>query len=77
MTWRASRDHEKYSVEQWRDLSGIALREDAVLVTTEKDMVRLPGAARDDGGHPPLVALRIEPMIHDEAVLLDRVEALL
>jgi tetraacyldisaccharide 4'-kinase len=77
VTWRTFRDHLNYTVEQWRELSEIALREEAILVTTEKDMVRLPGAALDEDGHPPLVALRIEPVIHDEQVLLDRVEALL
>ncbi len=76
VSWRTYRDHQKYTMEQWRDLSETALEKEAVLVTTEKDLVRLPEPALANP-NPPLVALCIEPVVHDEAVLLDRVETLL
>ena len=45
VSWRTYRDHQKYTMEQWRDLSETALEKEAVLVTTEKDLVRLPEPA--------------------------------
>lgn len=53
------RDHHRYDPGELRRWRSAAAALDAVLLTTEKDYVRLPPRGRN-GTHPPLVTLRIE-----------------
>jgi tetraacyldisaccharide 4'-kinase len=64
------RDHHPFTEEDWDSLVRLALRHEAALVTTEKDLVRLPASRRSDA--VTLAALRIEAVVHDETILLDR-----
>jgi tetraacyldisaccharide 4'-kinase len=65
-------DHHRFSAAEWRDLLDTATRDGCALVTTEKDLVRL-GPLALDAAASPILALRIEAVIHDEAKLLDAV----
>lgn len=72
---RAFRDHHVYSNRELRELRALAGRADAALVTTEKDMVRIPRGLGFE--EPPLLALRIEAEPHEPGPLLDLVRATL
>jgi tetraacyldisaccharide 4'-kinase len=61
---RAFPDHHPYTPRELRGLAKLAGKHGAALVTTEKDLVRVPGPAA------PVVALRIEAVVHDEEPLL-------
>lgn len=68
-------DHHAYGLAEWRDLASLAREHEAMLLTTEKDLVRLP---RDlDTTEPQPVALRIEANIHDREDLTSLVLACL
>lgn len=75
VAFHAFRDHHSFTTAEWNDLVRTARRHDAGLVTTEKDLVRLPPAARD--GSVPLSALRIEAVVHDEEALLRKIGEIL
>jgi len=62
--FRAFADHHPYSRTDLRTLAEEARRLGVALVTTEKDLARLPIIAGSDS--PSLVALRIEIRIQDE-----------
>jgi tetraacyldisaccharide 4'-kinase len=62
---RAFPDHHPYLEREMHGLAKLAARHDAVLVTTEKDLVRLPA-----GTEIPVLALRIEATVHDQEPLL-------
>ncbi len=63
-------DHHPYLARELRGLSKLASKHGASLVTTEKDLVRVPAAAGVS-----VLALRIEAVVHDEAPLLALVDA--
>lgn len=65
-------DHYAYSNRDFARLVKRARAEGAVLVTTEKDIVRLPPAALAPDA-PPVLALRISAEVHSPEVLLDLV----
>ncbi len=56
-------DHHPYSPRELRGLARLAARHGAVLLTTEKDLVRLPADAASAAG---VVARRIEATVRDE-----------
>jgi tetraacyldisaccharide 4'-kinase len=58
-------DHHPYSARELRGLAKLASRHGATLVTTEKDLVRIPSEAAAG-----ILALRIEAVVHDEEALL-------
>jgi tetraacyldisaccharide 4'-kinase len=58
-------DHHPYLPREIHGLERLAARRGATLVTTEKDLVRLP-----PGQRARIVALRIEAVVHDEERLL-------
>ncbi len=62
---RAFPDHHPYHPRELRGLAKLASRCGAPLVTTEKDVVRIPPEAGVD-----VLALRIAAVVHDEAPLL-------
>lgn len=62
-------DHHPYTARDRARLAALASEHSATLVTTEKDMVRLPSGIPD----ATILALRIEMEVHDEPVLLKRV----
>jgi tetraacyldisaccharide 4'-kinase len=62
------RDHHRYDESELRGLRARAASLDAVLVTTEKDRVRLPSAG-ENGDGPPVLTLRIEAEPFDPDVL--------
>jgi tetraacyldisaccharide 4'-kinase len=66
--FRAFPDHHRYSARDLDELRQLA-GDDAVLLTTEKDLARL-----DAAGDIPVMALRIEAEIDDEQILLDAVK---
>jgi tetraacyldisaccharide 4'-kinase len=69
-------DHHPYRDDELRALAAKARGLDASLVTTEKDLARctLPGGAAHE---VPLLALRIDAVVHDRGTLLDRLRAML
>lgn len=67
--FEASRDHHRYDVAEVRRLRSLAASLNAVPVTTEKDLVRLPEEALAGDG-PPIVALRIEAEVFDPQPLI-------
>jgi tetraacyldisaccharide 4'-kinase len=74
-TWR---DHHRYSDEELRRLERLAGRENAVLVTTEKDLARMEGRHVRARAESQLLALRIEAVVYDAEPALraiDRVVA--
>jgi tetraacyldisaccharide 4'-kinase len=72
MDFRAYPDHHSYSDAELHALRESAERHRAELVTTEKDLVRLPHGTEWTGG-VGLSALRIETEIHEPDLLLDAV----
>jgi tetraacyldisaccharide 4'-kinase len=66
--FRAFRDHHRYAPREIADLERAALERNCVLVTTEKDLARL-GPSRSRQLRAPLLALRIETVVHDTATL--------
>jgi tetraacyldisaccharide 4'-kinase len=62
---RVFSDHHPYQRREIEGLAKLAVRHGAVLVTTEKDLVRVPTAAGES-----VLALRIEATVHDEELLL-------
>jgi len=74
--FRPFRDHHSFTADDWSALVEMATAHDACLLTTEKDLVRLTpdlrGAAAAD-----VVAMRIEAVVHDADVLIERVEQVL
>ncbi len=60
-------DHHRYTAADWRDLESLAARHRATLVTTEKDLNRVPPGAAADGS---MVALRIEADVHEPEALM-------
>ena len=73
--FRAFADHHPYSITEMRALTEEARRLEVALVTTEKDLVRLPIAA--GRGSPRLAALRIESRIEDGETVRAAVRAML
>lgn len=71
--FRVFSDHHVYSPREIVQLRRQARDRGAVLLTTEKDLVRLPDALRREEG-PPLLALRIEPLIFEPEPLLRAVQ---
>lgn len=69
--FRAFRDHHAYSVSAWEALCDEARRSEVPLVTTEKDLSRLESVAGAALPRAPLLVLRIETTVWDEAELLD------
>jgi tetraacyldisaccharide 4'-kinase len=69
---RVFADHHPYQRREIRGLEKLAARHGAALVTTEKDLVRVPTAT---GG--PVLALRIETVVHDAEPLVALVRAAL
>jgi tetraacyldisaccharide 4'-kinase len=67
------RDHHRYDESELRDLRARASSLNAVLVTTEKDRVRLPSGG-EDGDGPLVLTLRIEAEPFDPDLLDDAVE---
>jgi len=65
-------DHHPYTDAEWRGLLEDARRAGCGLVTTEKDLARL-GPLAASAGTTPILALRIEAVVHDEAKLFDAV----
>ena len=65
------RDHHRYGEDDWRTIVAAAERAE-VIVTTEKDLVKLACLA---GGDPRLVAVRLEVDIDGADALLDLVVA--
>jgi tetraacyldisaccharide 4'-kinase len=59
VVFEAGRDHQPYDGRDLRRLRSRASSLEAVLVTTEKDRVRLP-RSEDDEAQPPLLTLRVE-----------------
>ncbi len=70
VAFREFDDHHPYTLAEWREMTGLSARLGAALVTTEKDLVRLPVGA---GCDMPVVALRIEAEVVDEAQLMEMV----
>ena len=68
---RAFPDHHPYVPRELRGLAKLAGKHGAALVTTEKDLVRVPESAA------LVVALRIEALVHDEEPLLALVRRVL
>lgn len=68
VAFETRRDHHRYDARELRDLRGLASSLDAVLVTTEKDRVRLPPAG-EGGDRPPVLTLRIEAEPFDPGAL--------
>ncbi|GAB4451871.1 MAG: tetraacyldisaccharide 4'-kinase [Armatimonadaceae bacterium] len=60
----AFRDHHPYSPEDMQRLQALARQHDAVLVTTEKDLVKVQQLQSNDA--PPLFALRIGMQVTDD-----------
>ncbi len=58
-------DHHPYLRREIQGLAKLAGRHGGALVTTEKDLVRVPAAVAD-----PVLALRIETVVHDAEPLL-------
>lgn len=67
------RDHHAYDGRDWTRIAAMARGSDLV-VTTEKDMVRL---ARFAAGTPWLVALRVQAEVDGEGALLERIDHIL
>ena len=67
------RDHHIYGAADWQELAAIARSVDLV-VTTEKDLVKLAGLAAQPA--PWLRALRIDVEVEGEGSLLDRIAGL-
>ncbi len=71
---RVFADHHRYGAVEVEEMVRLARRAEASLVTTEKDLLRVPGRflrAKDAA----LVALRIEAEVHDLEELMRRVHA--
>jgi len=66
-------DHHPYPLDELRELSAHAMREEAALVTTEKDMARLEETALHSV-EAPLSAMRIEAEIFDPEPLVRRLD---
>ena len=65
-------DHHPYRAQEIADLRAGAERAGALLVTTEKDWMRL-----DAGQRPPAIALRVDLRFEDEAPLRTRLAGLI
>ena len=79
LTVRLTRDVwqlEPSHIELAQAVSALARKHGAVLLTTEKDLVRFPEIPRGDG-RPALVAMRIEAVVHDAEPLLELIESAL
>jgi len=72
----ARRDHHPHTTDEIENLHALAVKHGASLITTEKDMVRLPGDATSFVDPAP-VALRIETEIYDPDPLLAAVKRVL
>jgi tetraacyldisaccharide 4'-kinase len=71
--FRAFRDHHRYTKPELEGLHERATKRHAVLVTTEKDMVRL-GPEINDRAAAGLLALRIETEVYQERPLIEALE---
>jgi tetraacyldisaccharide 4'-kinase len=71
--FRPFRDHHAFTAEDWKALVGLASAHGASLLTTEKDLVRLTPELRAGAG-AELAAMRIEAVVHDAEILLERVD---
>jgi len=72
VAFEPGRDHRRYDEADLARLRACAASHGAVLITTEKDRVRLPRKAADGEG-PPLLTLRIEAEPHDAEMLMGAV----
>ena len=72
----ARRDHHPHTSDEIESLHALAVKRGASLITTEKDLVRLP---RDAASvvNPPMVALRIETDLYVPGHLLAAVKGVL
>jgi tetraacyldisaccharide 4'-kinase len=71
--FRAFRDHHPYTLADWEALLAEGRAAGVPLITTEKDLSRLEAAVGASLTGSPLVVLRIETVVWDEARLLDAV----
>jgi tetraacyldisaccharide 4'-kinase len=69
--FRAYRDHHAYAREEIDELVRLARERDAVLVTTEKDRVRMPWKTGTRPPGPPVLTLHIEAQLFEPQPLLD------
>lgn len=68
--FRALRDHQPYTVALWDQLRSDAAELHVPLVTTEKDLSRLEPVAGASLAGAPLIVMRIETVVWDEAALM-------
>jgi tetraacyldisaccharide 4'-kinase len=77
VTFESWRDHHRFTTDDVRRLERLAARQQAVLVTTEKDLARMQGGdVRPRAGHT-LLTLRIEAVVHDPPPALGAIDAVL
>lgn len=74
--FRPFRDHHPFTAEDWEALVELASAHDATLLTTEKDLVRLTPDLRETA-RADVAAMRIEAVVHDAGILLERVDEVL
>lgn len=72
--FRTFRDHQPYTVAAWSQLSSHAAALHVPLVTTEKDLSRLEPVAGASLAGAPLIVMRIETVVWDEAALMTAVQ---
>jgi tetraacyldisaccharide 4'-kinase len=73
LEFESFRDHHPYAAATWRRLRDRARSEGLALVTTEKDLARLLSLPGERVADSPLLVLRIESRVWDEAELLEMV----
>jgi tetraacyldisaccharide-1-P 4'-kinase len=73
--FRAFRDHHVYTGAEIEELRQNARNEEAVLVTTEKDLARID-AGDHDTSRSSMIALRIAAVVHAPGPLLDALRRL-
>lgn len=68
--FQAFRDHHPYTIPEWNALTAEARAQNVPLVTTDKDLSRLAASAGASLNAAPLLVLRIEAAVWDEAELV-------
>jgi len=72
--FHAFRDHQPYTVASWETLVADSRAMGAPLVTTDKDFSRLAAALGASLAAPPLLVMRIETVVWDEAPLFNALQ---